>query len=187
MSDLAHFFTKLMNVFSILLTFRLRGLLMTSGLHENDKCMERFAYFSFWCLFMLNKIYECMKRFAYFSLWGLFMPHTIDECMHRFAYFPFRWLLMLYGSHTFLRLLNFAASQKWRSVPLLISHRLCNHPFRLGGFWCFMVLIHFSGCWIFNSEGQSLPWYLIAYVTILMLNGLFPWVLLLGSPYSTNV
>ena len=84
---------------------------MTSGLHENDECMRRFAYFSFWCLFMLNKIYECMKRFAYFSLWGLFMPHTIDECMHRFADFSFRWLLMLHGSHTFLRLLNFAASQ----------------------------------------------------------------------------
>ena len=60
---------------------------------------------------MLYKIDECMRRFAYFSLWGLFMLYKIDECMHRFAYFAFRWLLMLYGSHTFLRLLNFAASQ----------------------------------------------------------------------------
>ena len=81
---------------------------MTSGLHENDECMRRFAYFSFWPLLMLHEIDECMKRFAYFSFWGLLMLSENDECMHRFAYFSFRCLLMLHGSHTCnMYLINF--------------------------------------------------------------------------------
>ena len=128
LSDFAHFFAqnlKFANVCAIWLTFlqnwwmslafcsllAWEGFWLTSGLHEIGECMRLFEYFSFWRLFMLYKIDECMSRFVYFSFWGLLMLSENDECMHRFAYFPFRWLLMLHGSHTFLRLLNFAASQ----------------------------------------------------------------------------
>ena len=40
-------------------------------LHESDECMQRLAYFSFWCLLMLSDIDECMQRLAYYSLWWL--------------------------------------------------------------------------------------------------------------------
>ena len=55
------------------------GVCMTLVSHENDECMQRFAYFSFWSLSMLHGSLTSNTYFMVSHVFSLLLQHLNSE------------------------------------------------------------------------------------------------------------
>ena len=134
---------------------------------SNLRMYERF------CL-LFSKNDECTYDFAHFWLerasgWFRACMKLANVCgfLHTFHFGVFSCFIKMTNVWCVLHTFHFGVFSCFMKLTNVCIVLL---TFRLGGFWCFMVLMYSSDCWILqhlNSEGQSVSWYLIAYVTIL--------------------